>query len=1021
MQKISIHNLPVGIFKIDHNKEMIYVNKYFCKISKYPKEKLLGKYWLKVIHQGDLAIFMQALATNMKVGHSFKFEFRFTHHSKNDILVLCHIVPERNINSVLNYLGTITDITELKKNKQPYNVESSGNEIRYELALENGNIGLWDWEIGTQHVNYSANFIDMLGYSKNEFPFLFESFEKILHPEDHDVVLKEIDEHLKNSKPYQIEYRLKLKSGYYHWFQAMGHLRHGENDDQHMLGSLININQRKKMEQRLAVQYNLIQILSDTENLENVASKIVQVICKELEWDIGALWIVTPQLNVLECRGYWQKPSIKSQVFEKITWSTRFPPGGGLPGEAWITSNHKCVPDIIEDVEFPRAKQAKEVGMHSALVFPIILQNKVLGVIEFLSRDKFIFDDELSNTLILISHQIGTFIERKEAQAKLRENEQYKSAILESASDSILTIDEHGFIISCNPQTSTMFGYDKTELLGQDIEKIIPDLSEEIVEFIVKPATEHKVFRSDSLVVPTEISISKMSINNKNRYVIIIRDISERKRTEQLKNEFVSIVSHELRTPLTCIRGSLGLIQGGTVGDFSEKAMKLLDIANNNCERLLLLINDILDIEKIEAGKIDLHLESVDVSSLVGEAINANKMYGEKFGVKVKLIKSLPDVKINVDPDRVIQVLTNLISNAVKFSPEGEQVSLEIDKIDNNVRVSISDKGSGIPKEFQSRIFQKFSQADSKDTRKIGGTGLGLTICKKIIEKLNGTIWYKSILNQGSTFYFELPISEDTEQPEKKKIQEESSIITTQRINKLLICEDKYEHADYVRTLLKNSGFDVDVVDTVKQARKLLAKHDYKALLLDIILPDQDGISFIRELRSLEQTSALPIIVISVIAQTGRLLFDGDAINVIDWLDKPVDFNKLLYSVKQLKQKTQIKPHILHVENDQETQFAVTNLLKDYANVTTTGSIDETRRLLFQYNFDLIILDLILLDGNGVELLPFFAKYSIPIIVYSASELDSKYSTYVHHVLVKSRTSSEKLLSSINNILQSTD
>ena len=243
--------------------------------------------------------------------------------------------------------------------------------------------------------------------------------------------------------------------------------------------------------------------------------------------------------------------------------------------------------------------------------------------------------------------------------------------------------------------------------------------------------------------------------------VAVIHDITKLKKTEKIKHEFVSIVSHELRTPLTSIRGSLGLLVSGIMGEFPEKAKKLIEIANNNCERLLLLINDILDIDKIEAGKMDFELKNHDLKHIITESIVANKIYADKYNVSIELIPTPSFPAVYVDSSRLMQVLVNLISNACKFSPSGDKVTVSIEPINSMVRVSVSDNGPGIPEEFQPRIFQKFSQADSSDTRGKGGTGLGLNISKNIIEQLNGTINFFSSPDSGTTFYFELPIADD--------------------------------------------------------------------------------------------------------------------------------------------------------------------------------------------------------------------------------------------------------------------
>lgn len=239
--------------------------------------------------------------------------------------------------------------------------------------------------------------------------------------------------------------------------------------------------------------------------------------------------------------------------------------------------------------------------------------------------------------------------------------------------------------------------------------------------------------------------------------VTTMHDVAVLKRNEKLKRDFISIVSHELRTPLTSIRGSLALLVSGALGEFNEKAKKMLDIANSNCDRLLILINDILDVEKIETGKMQFHFKVINLIDLIEESIDANKLYAEKFNIKVEFVKTIEKIMVEVDPNRLMQVLSNLISNACKFSLPGEKVIIRAKKLDSIARVSVFNTGEGIPLEFQPHIFQKFSQADSSNTR-AGGSGLGLNISKDIIEKLKGKIYFKSTPNKGTRFYFELPV-----------------------------------------------------------------------------------------------------------------------------------------------------------------------------------------------------------------------------------------------------------------------
>ncbi|STY31308.1 sensory box histidine kinase/response regulator [Legionella wadsworthii] len=513
--------------------------------------------------------------------------------------------------------------------------------------------------------------------------------------------------------------------------------------------------------------------------------------------------------------------------------------------------------------------------------------------------------------------------------------------------------------------------------------------------------------------VVKDVIIDGQEIHNANGNVIgaltVIHDVTELKRTEKLKKEFVSIVSHELRTPLTSIRGSLGLLVSGTLGAFPEKAKKLLEIANNNCERLLLLINDILDIEKIEAGKMEFRLEDKELQNLVNEAVVSNRMYAEKYGVQINYKQPSESFKVKVDPDRLMQVLNNLISNACKFSNTGKDVLISIEKLKNMVRVSVCNYGPEIPLEFRPRIFQKFSQADSSDTRGKSGTGLGLNISRAIIEKLEGRINFTSS-PEKTIFYFDLPLIES------KKLTDMQERITPEVKQKLLICEDDEDQSNYLQALLESGGYDSDVAHTVREAKKLIKSDEYQALLIDLVLPDQDGVSFIRELRANPKTQDMPIIVLSVIAQTGRSLLNGDAISVVDWLDKPIDSTTLLNSIRRIK-NVGIKPNILHIEDNIEQQHILSVLLNNNANITTANNLRQAKDLLQQQRYDLVILDLLLPDGNGMEILPWLAKYHFPVLVLSNLELSQEYSKYVSQALIKSKSSNEVLLKTITNLL----
>jgi len=230
-------------------------------------------------------------------------------------------------------------------------------------------------------------------------------------------------------------------------------------------------------------------------------------------------------------------------------------------------------------------------------------------------------------------------------------------------------------------------------------------------------------------------------------------ELLEQKRMESLKNDFISVISHEVRTPLTSIHGALNLLKSGLGGELNPQGQRLLDAAYRNSQRLVRLVNDLLDLQRIESGTMTFNLRPVDLRSLLEQAIEASQAHAGQLGIKLVLQGAPPGARVRVDSDRMMQVMTNLLSNAAKFSPQGETVVVEANRRTGGVRVGVTDHGPGVPEEFHGRIFQKFAQAASSDR---GGSGLGLSITKAIVEHMSGHVGFESEPGR-TTFYFDLP------------------------------------------------------------------------------------------------------------------------------------------------------------------------------------------------------------------------------------------------------------------------
>jgi len=399
--------------------------------------------------------------------------------------------------------------------------------------------------------------------------------------------------------------------------------------------------------------------------------------------------------------------------------------------------------------------------------------------------------------------------------------------------------------------------------------------------------------------------------------------------------------------------------------------------------------------------------------AMVKQAIEANHSYGQQFGVRYELRSELNGAYAALDQDRITQVIDNFLSNAAKFSPRDGVVEVTAERRGNNIRLSVTDHGNGIPDEFRSRIFQKFAQADSSDTRQKGGTGLGLSICKAIVETHGGEIGFDSEAGKGTTFYFELP------EKQPASIDTEQTLTTLPAGSRILVCEDDHDVAQLLSLMLKQKHFDVDIAYDARQAKQLLKTHHYAAMTVDLMLPDQNGISLIRELRAGNETKHLPIVVVSAKAEQGQSELKGAAFGVIDWLKKPIDQDQLLAAVQQATHMRHgDKLHVLHVEDDPDVTKVVSAILAQDAQITRAGGLHEALQKLKQESFDLIIVDIGLPDGSGLDLLPAINQLanSTPVAIFSAHDVDNDTAHKVDAALVKGRTSNQQLLDTIRSL-----
>lgn len=368
-----------------------------------------------------------------------------------------------------------------------------------------------------------------------------------------------------------------------------------------------------------------------------------------------------------------------------------------------------------------------------------------------------------------VTHEIT---ERKQLEGELLNSRNLFSYALAEMSDGLAMFDSDGFLVFCNEQYRNAFPLTAdVRKPGTNYREILQAMADR-GELIVTPAEEIDTWIENvcaALKVENEREVQlcdgrwlqwRSRPTSNGASLVVLSDVTKSKRMEIMKDEFISTVSHELRTPLTSIQGALGLLLAKTADTADEKTQKLLKLSHDSTTRLTRLVNDILDVEKIAAGKMAYNFEDVDICALVSDIVEAQVLYADKYGVRLVLHVETGEVMVKLDRDRFHQALVNLLSNAIKFSSAGKvvEVSVSLNSY-GQVRVDVRDYGMGIPASFRDKIFNKFAQADGSATRAKGGSGLGLSITKSIIEALGGTIDYESEEGKGSVFTFILPLS----------------------------------------------------------------------------------------------------------------------------------------------------------------------------------------------------------------------------------------------------------------------
>jgi len=641
---------------------------------------------------------------------------------------------------------------------------------RLKTALKAAQMGMWDWDITTGHIRWSPEHERLFGLAPGQFDGCYETFDACLHPDDREGLNQAVTDALKHRVSYQHEFRVVWADGSIHWIEGRGKAFYNElGDAVQMSGTVMAIDQRKQtelaleelnkeLEQRIQERTAELTITNDRLLESLMEQQHTQLILWEQAQllDLAHDTILTRDLNSVIT--FWNQGAERTYGWTKE--------------EALGQDSHTLLKtQFFQPLEEIQATLSEQGYWEGELVY-VSRENRPLTV-----SSRWVMQKDQMNRPIKILEINNDITARKQAELALQQYTREVEDLYNKAPCGYHSLDAEGTIIRINDTELSWLGYTREEVVSKKkfVDLLIPESQKTFYDNfpLLKQRgwvndLEFQMLSQDGTI--RWVSLSETAVRNEDGSFIMSRstlfDITERRKVDQMKRDFISVVSHELRTPLTSIRGSLGLVAGGVYDKKPEKMKEMIAIAARQSDRLVRLVNDILNLRRLESGQTQFHFKQWAAAELIQQSVEVMRSQADQSQITLAIVPT--DLEVWADGDAIVQTLTNLLSNAIKFSPPDSTITVSTNlyhpptSLHPFTRFVIRDQGRGIPTHHLKTIFGQFQQVDASDSREKGGTGLGLAICRTIIDHHGGKIWAESGPGQGSTFYFTVPAQNRT-------------------------------------------------------------------------------------------------------------------------------------------------------------------------------------------------------------------------------------------------------------------
>jgi two-component system CheB/CheR fusion protein len=635
----------------------------------------------------------------------------------------------------------------------------------------------------------------------------------------------------------------------------------------------------KAAEQRRAVEHAVAGVLARCSTLREAGRELLRVVGEGAGWDVGAIWFVGPGDVALSCQEFWHRPGTPAEEFERATRGRRFDPGVGLPGRVWASGGPAWIEDARSDPNFPRAPAAAASGLRAGFAFPILLAGRVLGVIEFFSRETRPPDARLLTMMRAVGSQLGQFVERKRAEEALHATREQLQIVTDTMSAAVTRCGRDLRYIWVSSRYAEWLGRRPEEVAGHPIADVIGEkglaaLRPHIERVLSGETVEYEAFVEfkgpggrwiQAVYTPTFDGAGVAD-----GWVAVVHDITEQKRAgdslreaDRRKDEFLALLGHELRNPLAPIRNALQILE--LRGDDPAVAARARAMIDRQATQLTRLVEELLDASRIARGKVRLAVETLNLAELVPTVAGDCRAEVEAAGLALEVSVPPEPVWVRGDRARLAQVAANLLNNAAKFTPEGGHVTVRVGAAGGEAVLCVSDTGIGIEPSILPTLFQAFRQVDADPARTKGGLGLGLAVVRGLVELHGGRAEVRSDgKGRGATFVVRLPLESDAPRPVRSAGPPAVAPACSGRV---VIVEDGADAAESLRVLLELKGFEVSVARTGPDGLELCKRLRPGAVICDIGLPGMTGFEVARALRVDPATASAVLIAVSGYAQ----------------------------------------------------------------------------------------------------------------------------------------------------------